>query len=537
MQRRAARALEAVGDVPAALSLYARARLQDDLLRLLAAHGFELLDQAHADTVQEAVDALSPDVRATNALVLGLRASAEARAGRFDRAESLLRRAMQRTSESPLRAQLALMLAAMLFQQGRDAFELLEPHASDETLAPKVRAQAVSLLAPAYASAGRISNANRALRDAQAFLLTLDAEDVRAKVLHRLAFAATLLGRPREELEALYTSAQSLAMQCGLYVTAAAAFGGLATVALFYEDDLAKYVWYAQQGLNASMKAGDRFSMQTALLHLIHAETLRGNAERLAALERQLAAVTTSDTGRLSYVVVSKAMTAAWDGRFEEAYRLLSSLPDRTFYDFDRLFKRAMHAICAVCCGRRESALETVASVVDELQRTDLPYLYAARTAEIARLFCAATEALAGRVTNANRLLQRGAVADGPAVHGTREVVLALTRSVKNPALRSEVDDALVQLRSPGYGGLARLLERAAAKFFDEHGVTHVLLTHAEIEVLRRLADGSSPKDIALESGRSVYTVQAHVQNIIKKLGCSGRNEALSVARKRGLLA
>jgi DNA-binding NarL/FixJ family response regulator len=57
------------------------------------------------------------------------------------------------------------------------------------------------------------------------------------------------------------------------------------------------------------------------------------------------------------------------------------------------------------------------------------------------------------------------------------------------------------------------------------------------LAVLTALAEGRGPKDIALETGRSVYTIQVHIKNIIKKLGCSGRNEALTVARRRGLLA
>jgi DNA-binding NarL/FixJ family response regulator len=88
-----------------------------------------------------------------------------------------------------------------------------------------------------------------------------------------------------------------------------------------------------------------------------------------------------------------------------------------------------------------------------------------------------------------------------------------------------------------GYGGIAKLMQAVAQRHLvDEVAAEASLLTKTELAVLQALAEGRGPKDIALESGRSVYTIQAHIQNIIKKLGCSGRNEALTMARKRGLL-
>lgn len=371
---------------------------------------------------------------------------------------------------------------------------------------------------------------------AEMFLSDLDSDEISARLHHRMGIAAMALGLQREVVEKYYSHAHALAMNCSLFVTGAAALGGLASVALFYEDDLTKYVWYAQQTLNASLKAGDRFSMQTALLHLIQAETLRGNADRLMSFEQQLAGVSTTDSTRLAYIVRGRAMFAAWNGEFAEAFRQLSMLSDRSFYTFESVFEDALKAVCAVCSGRREAALEIVSSIHEQLANERFTYLYAQRMGEMARLLCAAVEALAGRITNANRILQRREAVSGPAVEGTRDVVVALTRAAKNPILRPDIDDAVSRLRATGYGGVARLLDRAAAQFFEEQTVVDVPLTHAEVEVLRSLAEGKSPKDIALETGRSVYTIQVHVKNLIKKLGCSGRNEALNVARKRGIL-
>jgi DNA-binding NarL/FixJ family response regulator len=55
--------------------------------------------------------------------------------------------------------------------------------------------------------------------------------------------------------------------------------------------------------------------------------------------------------------------------------------------------------------------------------------------------------------------------------------------------------------------------------------------------VLRDLAAGLTPKQIAAEMGRSVFTVQTHIQNVIDKFGCHGRAEAIAAARRSGLLS
>ncbi len=135
------------------------------------------------------------------------------------------------------------------------------------------------------------------------------------------------------------------------------------------------------------------------------------------------------------------------------------------------------------------------------------------------------------------RILQRRAEHTAPFVEALREVALAIQRAAKTPILRDEVKDALGQLAAVGYGGVAQILEQALARCWDARSSDReITLTKAELDVLQALAQGRSPKDIALESGRSVNTVQVHVQNVIRKLGCSGRNEALQIARKQGLL-
>ena len=56
-------------------------------------------------------------------------------------------------------------------------------------------------------------------------------------------------------------------------------------------------------------------------------------------------------------------------------------------------------------------------------------------------------------------------------------------------------------------------------------------LTDREGQVLRRLIDGDSPKQIAQDDGVSVKTVRGHIERILEKLGVNSQREALALAR------
>ncbi len=534
MRRRVAEALENVGKPEAALSIYADAGADSEILRLLESRGFALVEQAHEDVVSVAIGALPYEARASHPTILALRAAKEASAGRFDRAESLFGRAISHAKDNALSAELSAKLSAILFNQGKDIIALLEPLTGLQ-LHEATKASIISWLAAAYAVTGRVEEAEKAIAETELFASTVDSDELRARLFHRLGIASMALKMPLERVESYYSRAQSLAANQGVYLVAAVALGGLATAFALYEDDVTKYVWYAQQAINAASKAGDRFSMQTSLLQLINAEVRRGNADRLPALEQQFASVATSDTSRLFYIVPARAMMCAWQGNFEEAHRQMSTVADRSFYNFDRAFNGAIQSIYAAAAGARESAVEISARVIDDIAEQDFDYLYGQRQAEIARLLCAVAQALCGRVALAARILGRRPIIDGPPVSAVRDAVVAVIRACKAPG-GDEVTEALASLHSVGYGGIARVLQGAVARCLAEQPEGDMLLTPSERSILTALAQGQSPKDIALETGRSVYTVQAHIQNVIKKLGCSGRHEALSVARKRGLV-
>ena len=61
-------------------------------------------------------------------------------------------------------------------------------------------------------------------------------------------------------------------------------------------------------------------------------------------------------------------------------------------------------------------------------------------------------------------------------------------------------------------------------------------LTSREQEVLQLVAEGKANKEIAAALDITEGTVKVHVNNILSKLGVSGRTEAASVAMRRGIV-
>ncbi len=77
------------------------------------------------------------------------------------------------------------------------------------------------------------------------------------------------------------------------------------------------------------------------------------------------------------------------------------------------------------------------------------------------------------------------------------------------------------------------LLERAVEKRSVDYKIagSHFDLSRREIEVLERICEGLSNRDIASHLFISEYTVKDHLKKIMRKMGCSSRNEIISSLR------
>lgn len=60
-----------------------------------------------------------------------------------------------------------------------------------------------------------------------------------------------------------------------------------------------------------------------------------------------------------------------------------------------------------------------------------------------------------------------------------------------------------------------------------------IFITEREKEILTQVAKGKSSKEIADVIFRSVYTVETHRKNILKKLGAKNMMEAVSMYKRK----
>jgi DNA-binding NarL/FixJ family response regulator len=117
---------------------------------------------------------------------------------------------------------------------------------------------------------------------------------------------------------------------------------------------------------------------------------------------------------------------------------------------------------------------------------------------------------------------------------GDAQAVRALKAGAAGYLLKNMLREELVNTIRSIHAGQRRVPPEIAAGI-AEH-VADDALTDREIEVLRRVAAGTSNKIIASQLGVSDATVKSHMKSILSKLGANDRTHAVTIAMKRGFI-
>jgi ATP/maltotriose-dependent transcriptional regulator MalT len=537
---RAGRALETVGKFGAALDAYVAARSKSATLRMLESCGFDLLERGCGDVVVRALDALGEETKQVNSRILALRGVMQSLAGNPARAEALLRRALSRANgDRHLLASASTKLALLLTNRGGDILSLLLPIAEDATQTAANRAEAWSLLAAQQALAGQLESAKRAMGRVECLLIDVEPESARAKVLQRVGVAAMYAGEPDRARNAL-SQAAGLATELKLHSLASRAYANLSNLMLHRFDDVGWQLWYAERASLAAAKAQDPFDIETAALQLLDAELRYGRTERSFALEEQIAGARTEDQSRIHYLIPARALRLAWDGRFSEAHNLLVPSWSRLHHDFDRAVSGAQCALYLALDGKRNASVSLTIQTLELIARIDANGPFAMRSAAMGQLCCAVSEAVNGRVAHADRIMRTISSSAADAVVSLviplGEELIALVR--RRSRRGSESFAAMLERLQPlGYAHMSLLLYRVWTVLEERKPeVKASRLTPTENDVLRLLAEGLSPKEIAVRRGCSISTVRTHTARSIAKLSCNGRGEAIALSRRMGIL-
>lgn len=116
---------------------------------------------------------------------------------------------------------------------------------------------------------------------------------------------------------------------------------------------------------------------------------------------------------------------------------------------------------------------------------------------------------------------------------GDVQALQALRAGASGYLLKSSLGDELVDAIRAVHAGKRRIPPEIAREI-GQYAADDAL-TEREIEVLRRVANGQSNKQIACELGVSESTVKAHIHSILPKLNASDRTHAVTIALKRGM--
>jgi DNA-binding NarL/FixJ family response regulator len=117
---------------------------------------------------------------------------------------------------------------------------------------------------------------------------------------------------------------------------------------------------------------------------------------------------------------------------------------------------------------------------------------------------------------------------------GDVQALRALKAGATGYLLKSMLREELIDTIRAIHAGRRRIPSEIAAGIVDH--VADDALTDREIEVLRRVATGTSNKMIASQLALSEATVKCHMKSILSKLGANDRTHAVTIAMKRGFL-
>jgi len=117
---------------------------------------------------------------------------------------------------------------------------------------------------------------------------------------------------------------------------------------------------------------------------------------------------------------------------------------------------------------------------------------------------------------------------------GDAQALRALKAGATGYLLKSMLRKELLETIRVVHAGRRRIPPVIAAEL-AEH-VTDDALSEREIQVLRKVAAGTSNKIIAAELFLSEATVKAHMKSILSKLDANDRTHAVTIASRRGFL-
>lgn len=99
-----------------------------------------------------------------------------------------------------------------------------------------------------------------------------------------------------------------------------------------------------------------------------------------------------------------------------------------------------------------------------------------------------------------------------------------------------EIIESIHALYKGGAPMTPKIARKIIHEFQDDSAGDQFLLTPREKELVKRIEEGLTYKEIGERLSISIHTVHTHIKNIYEKLQAKDRNDAISKARQRGII-
>jgi len=352
---------------------------------------------------------------------------------------------------------------------------------------------------------------------------------VRAVALYRLGYACFSIG-DLVGAEEFSNDAVALCRDLGRDGIASRAYSILQAVAALTDRTCTRALAYAKQQSSCAERAGSMALRVVGLRSQLDLAAESGDWDAAEAAEAALLELPDSRANRDALTSrIARALLCVAHGDVRRGAALVASAQDRSLSSSERAYRDIFAALLWLIAGNRDKAEASVKRPV-LLEATE--EFFNRRYVALAYAFRGVVLWSLDRPAQARRAFAHDTTflpeRDHVLVEGLRAVT-ALPHPLPNISAFDWIYELLSSASLDGYGLLLRKLGECEAAL--------VTLTPAEIETIRAFDElGQTTAQIAAHLGKSYHTVDTQVKTIIRKLGCSGRAEALTFARKQGWL-
>ncbi|MEA2666126.1 MAG: LuxR family transcriptional regulator, maltose regulon positive regulatory protein [Candidatus Eremiobacteraeota bacterium] len=476
----------------------------EDAFRLCALAPYETVRQAAAQTDPTSVAGLM------------LAATVRQCEGDVPRAEAALERAAQRAGGQDLAYVLDLLVPLLI---SRELFDAASAALNRVPVPDDPSVLALRVVLDAHRERGVAPSARA--RHVRELLEETDDEVVRLRVHQRLALAAYYRGDAGGALEDVAEGVR-LARLLDAHRAAAALHSVAYATHQTCTGDVEATWRHARQLADQARKGGDASyrAIGDVALYALAAE--RDDAPVLAEARAAIDAHPLPEQYRERFAAgIADALRLGWADEFAACRNVLIVLRDmRDRSEGERALCRAMLALVSAALEDDDGARRFARQAVSDSARPERRLVaHELRYRRLARALAAVASELVGDIVRGRRAAQ------ARFLQGDSDVAWLAGLAA---------GDAIWSSAPTSIRGFARFVYRACERYALRP--TSGPLTATEIAILKLIDVGNNAPQIAVLLDRSPHTVRTHLRNAHAKLEARGRLDALTRARRLGLL-